>query len=206
MKPTFVLTRSSTFAGEGPPMSHEERGLLLSTRPTARAAQAGVVVEYEKQLIAAIRWCSAEPERTPTQALDTGLFPLIASRDMLKRQMSWRMADGSRIVRKENELLTTDEYETLKQRYISAGFTGNCPAVAKTLIAAGVVDILQSRGPDGPVLTDAEAKKLGPHAKPVSGSWCEKLANIVKKELLAVRKAIQTADTLRSFVAHVTPR
>jgi hypothetical protein len=163
-----------------------ERGHLLSTRPTARAAHAAVTAEHEAQVVAAIQWCSAAVERTPTQALATGLFPLIASRDELTRQMSRRMADGSRIMRKENELLTPREYEMLKQRYVAAGFNGNCPAAAKKLIAAGVVDIIKSRGPDGPAITEAEAKKIEPGAAPVSSSWCEKLANIVKREQLAV--------------------
>ena len=89
-------------------------------------------------------------------------------------------------MRKENELLTPLEYEMLKQRYVAAGFNGNCPAAAKKLIATGVVDIIKSRGPDGPAITESEAKKIQPGAAPVSSSWCEKLANIVKRERLGV--------------------
>ena len=114
--------------------------------------------------------------------LNTGSPRGQKSRDVLRHALARRLQDGSRVARKDNELLTSEEYDALKRRYVAAGFSGSCSNDAKKVLAQGVVDILKSRGP-GVAFTKAELAKISPGATPVSGSWCEKLCAIVKKEL-----------------------
>jgi hypothetical protein len=164
---------------------------LLSTKPKARAARALEDEEQERQIAAAVRWVAAAPDRTPSAALATGNFPLVTSAEALRAAMRGRLDDGSRVERKDNELLTPEELDNLRQRYVARGFVGSCGSKEQKMLQQGVLDILNARGPDGPTFTSVELAKIRPGATAVSKSWCEKITNRVKREL-AVRRDIQT--------------
>ena len=136
-----------------------------STAPLKRAAQAPGEEEKERQIICAIRWVRAANGRSATDAINTGKFPLVVSATALTKQMEQRHSDGSRVARKQTELLTEGERAELKQTYISAGYTGDLPGPAHQLLAEGVVSILNRRPQSvGIVWTKVELGKVGPQA------------------------------------------
>ena len=97
---------------------------LHTTKPSARAANAGAAELKEEQLEAAVRWLRAHTARKHQDAVDLGRWPLVGSAGALRKQAAERREDGTRFQRKDNELCTTKEKEQLRQRCLEAGFRG----------------------------------------------------------------------------------
>ena len=128
----------------------------LNSQPKARAAAHATAVAYEEELAAATRWCAESAGRTSSQAIATGRWPLITSVDALDHARMRRMADGSRVHRDDQQILTPTEFIELKRRYRSAGWTGECGMAQQHLLQEEMLKILKSRGADGPAFTTAE--------------------------------------------------